>query len=391
MTLTILIAPSAFKDILPVDEVIRAISDGVRRAMPTARILSAPMVNGGEGTVAALVAASWGETIESRFTGPLGTPVAGYWGLLGGNTTRTAVIETAAATGMSLVPEGQRDPMAMTSFGVGELIKDALDAGVERILIGCDDTEVSDGGAGLARALGAKLLDGNGKELEPGAGPLSQLRRVDLDGLDPRLCKVKIDVAVNWQNQLLGPRGVARRLGQGKSAAPYQTALLEASMTRWAACLRATTGVEVAKMPGAGASGGIAAGLAAITGATLYPRYGIILDYLNFNRMLDDADLVITADGAMEALGHDGKAPGEVGRRAHARGVPAIALAGLLDSDRSDPLSHGISAFAPVRMQACCADHPIESSAAQLRRGTENALRMMGVGLRLSDSPRAAM
>jgi glycerate kinase len=390
MTLTILVAPSGFKESLSVDDVTRAIGEGIRRAMPQARILNAPMVDGGEGTVQALVRATGGRVLPARVTGPLGEPVDSFFGLMGGPGPRTAVIEMAAAAGLSLVPRDRRNPMQTTSFGVGELILAALDAGAERILVGCGDSGINDGGAGLAQALGARLLDEHGAEIGQGGGELLWLHRIELSGLDPRLRRVRIDAAVNWHNMLLGPRGVARVFGPQKGATPSQVEDLEAAMQRWAAAIRAATGHDLAQAPGAGASGGLGAGLVAFAGARLHPRFDIIRDYLEFDRLLDQADLVITAEGSLDGQSPYGKVPCEVGRRAEALGVPTIALAGTIGRGVDQTLEHGISAFASILKRPCTLEEAIRDGEKLLRRAAEDALRMMSVGLRLSARPRAA-
>ncbi|MGL4321555.1 MAG: glycerate kinase family protein [Paracoccaceae bacterium] len=390
MTLTILVAPSGFKESLSVEDVTRAIGDGIRRAMPKARILNAPMVDGGEGTVQALVRATGGRIIPARVTGPVGEPVDSFFGLMGGPGPRTAVIEMAAAAGLSLVPRDQRNPMLTTSYGVGELILTALDTGVERILIGCGDSGINDGGAGLAQALGARLLDENDADIDFGGGELLWLHRIDTSGLDPRLQRVQIDAAVNWHNMLLGPKGVARVFGPQKGATPAQVEDLDAAMRRWASAIRAATGHDVGAARGAGASGGLGAGLIAFAGATLHPRFDIIQEYLDFDRLLGKADLVITAEGSLDGQSPYGKVPCEVGRRAEARGVPTIALAGTIGRGVDQTFDHGISAFASILKRPCTLEEAIRDGEKLLRRATEDALRMMSVGLRLSDQRRAA-
>lgn len=390
MTLTILVAPSGFKESLSVDDVTRAIGDGIRRAMPEARILNAPMVDGGEGTVQALVRATGGRIIPARVTGPVGDPVDSFFGLLGGPGPRTAVIEMAAAAGLSLVPRDRRNPMLTTSFGVGELILAALDQDVERILIGCGDSGINDGGAGLAQALGARLLDEHGADIGAGGGELLWLHRIDTSGLDPRLGRVRIDAAVNWHNMLLGPKGVARVFGPQKGATPAQVEDLDAAMRRWAAAIRATTGHDVGLARGAGASGGLGAGLIAFAGAKLHPRFDIIQEYLDFDRLLAEADLVITAEGSLDGQSPYGKVPCEVGRRAEAQGVPTIALAGTIGRGVHQTFDHGISAFASILKRPCTLEEAIRDGEKLLRRAAEDALRMMCVGLRLSGQKRAA-
>ena len=390
MTLTILVAPSGFKESLSVDDVTRAIGDGIRRAMPDANILNAPMVDGGEGTVQALVRATAGHIVPARVTGPTGQAVDSFFGILGGNGPRTAVIEMAAAAGLSLVPRDQRNPMLTTSYGVGQLIRAALDAGVERILMGCGDSGINDGGAGLAQALGARLLDENGADIGFGGGELLWLHQIDTTGLDPRLAHVRIDAAVNWHNMLLGQKGVARVFGPQKGATPSQVEDLDRAMNRWAARIRAATGHDVGTAQGAGASGGLGAGLIAFAGAKLHPRFEIIQEYLDFDRLLAQADLVITAEGSLDGQSPYGKVPCEVGRRAEALGVPTIALAGTIGRGVDQTFSHGISAFASILKRPCTLEEAIRDGEKLLRRAAEDAIRMMSVGLRLSGQKRAA-
>ncbi|MGL5009905.1 MAG: glycerate kinase family protein [Paracoccaceae bacterium] len=390
MTFTILVAPSGFKESLSVDDVTRAIGDGIMRALPETKILNAPMVDGGEGTVEALVRATGGEIIRTRVTGPVGAEVDSFWGLMGGDGPRTAVIEMAAAAGLSLVPRDQRNPMLTTSYGVGQLILKALDAGVERILIGCGDSGINDGGAGLAQALGARLLDENGAELCPGGGQLLWLHEIDVSGLDPRLQHVQIDAAVNWHNMLLGPKGVARVFGPQKGATPSQVEDLDRAMNRWAAAIRAATGHDVGLARGAGASGGLGAGLIAFAGATLHPRFDIIQEYLDFDRLLEQADLVITAEGSLDGQSPYGKVPCEVARRASARGVPTIALAGTIGKGVTETLSHGIVAFASILKRPCTLEEAIQNGEKLLRQAAEDAMRMISVGLQLETMRRAA-
>lgn len=384
MSLTVLIAPSGFKESLSVKDVTASIARGIRRAAPDATILSAPMVDGGEGTTDALIAATAGKMHRARVTGPVGLPVDSFWGVMGGKGPRTAVIEMAAAAGLSLVPRDRRDPTRTTSRGVGELILKALDHGARRILIGCGDSGINDGGAGMAQALGARLLDAQGRELPAGGGALERLDRIDVSGLDPRLKKVRIDAAVNWHNMLLGDKGVARVFGPQKGATPDQVEQLDRGMQRYAAQILQATGKDVAPMQGAGASGGLGAGLIAFAGATLHPRFEIMLAYLDFERLLARADLVITAEGALDGQSPFGKVPCEVSRRAREQGIPTIALAGTIGKGARQTYDHGIAAYASIVGRPCSLDEAIGKGAKLLRRSAENAMRMLLVGQRLA-------
>jgi glycerate kinase len=383
MPITILIAPSGFKESLGPTEVADAIAAGALRAMPGARILRAPMVDGGEGFTEALVAATGGSLQRLTVTGPVGEPVPAFFGVLGGGQTRTAVIEIAAAAGLRLVPRERRDPTRTTSFGVGELIRAALDAGAERLLVGCGDSGVNDGGVGMAQALGVRFLDDEGRELGPGGGELHRLARIDRAGLDPRILHTPIDVAVNWHNVLLGERGVARVFGPQKGATMEQVALLEAGLEAYARCIEAATGQRIGLQPGSGASGGLGAALMALLGARLHPRFDIITQYLEFETLLREADLVVTAEGSLDGQSALGKVPCEVARRAKRRGIPVIALAGTIGAGARRTFAHGIDAFASILRRPCTLDEAITDARRLLERAAEDALRMVEVGIGL--------
>jgi glycerate kinase len=390
MTFTVLVAPSGFKESLSVKDVTEAIANGVVRAMPEAKVLKAPMVDGGEGTVEALVDATRGVMHRVRVTGPVGDTVDSFFGILGGVGPRTAVIEMAAAAGLTLVPRDRRDPTRTTSRGVGELIAAALDHNVERILIGCGDSGINDAGAGMIQALGVKLLDENGGELGAGGGKLPRLAKIDTSSLDPRIKSVRIDAAVNWHNVLLGERGVARVFGPQKGATPEQVERLETGLLAFARCVQAECGVDVGYGPGTGASGGLGAAILGVLGGRLHPRYDIVMKYLAFEDLLSKADLVLTAEGSLDGQTPFGKIPAEVGRRARAQGIPVIALAGTIGKGCADNFKHGIDAFASIVKRPCSLEDAIAEAPKLLVRAAEDAVRMVRVGLALSEKTRLA-
>ena len=378
---TVLVAPSGFKESLSIDETIRHIVAGGQRALPNARFLSIPMVDGGEGFTDALVEATGGTKIPVKVTGPLGQPVVAAYGFLGGSTRRIAVLEMAAAAGLRLVPRGHRDPRVTTSYGVGELIVAALDAGAEEIIVGCGDSGINDGGAGMAQALGVRLLDAHGKDIGRGGGALKDLASIDLSGRDPRIAHTPIEVAVNWYNVLLGPKGVARVFGPQKGATPEVVDELERGLERYATVIEATTGLDLRRAPGSGASGGLGTGLAALLGATLRPRYQVVLRYLDVESKLAEADIVLTAEGRIDQQTPRGKAPAEVARRAARRGVPVICLAGSIDPLADVVLDHGVSAFFSIAEGPASLDECIEHAGRLLERAAEHALRVFALGL----------
>lgn len=378
--LRVLLAPSGFKESLGVSEVIEAMAAGVERAAPGATILRAPMVDGGEGFTQTLVELTGGSLHPVEVTGPVGAKVEAFVGFLGGAAVRTAVIEMAAAAGLRLVPRDLRDPTATTSYGVGELIRAALDLGAERILIGCGDSGINDAGAGMAQALGVRLLDAEGREIGRGGAALAGLARVDLTGRDPRLDHVQIDAAVNWHNALLGERGVARVFGPQKGATPDQVEALAAALETFAAVVRRDLRVELDGMAGAGASGGLGAGLHVFAGATLNPRYEVVMRYIDLDGLLAGADLVITAEGSLDGQTPFGKVPAEIGRRAKCWGLPVIALAGTVGHGAASTLSVGIDAYFSILTRPCSLDEAVADASRLVGEATEQAIRLFALG-----------
>ncbi|MBS7806509.1 glycerate kinase [Variovorax sp. PCZ-1] len=390
MSLNILIAPSGFKESLGAPEVADHIAEGVLRAMPLAHVVRAPMVDGGEGFTEALVKVTQGTMHTCTVTGPVGQPVESFFGILGGRIQKTAVLEMAAAAGLRLVPRDQRDPTKTTSYGVGELIRAALDAGAQRILLGCGDSGINDGGAGMAQALGARLLDDNGQEVGQGGAELTRIAKIDLSGLDKRLNKVQLDAAVNWHNVLLGERGVARVFGPQKGATPEQVEILDAALINYSRRIFEATGIDMSSAPGGGASGGLGAAFAGLLGGLLHPRYDIVMNYLELDRLIEEADLVITAEGSLDGQTPYGKIPAEVARRAKLRGLPVIALAGTIGKGVASNFEYGIDAFASILKRPCSLDEAILKAGSLLTRAADDAVRMMMVGMRLA-VPRAAV
>ncbi len=391
----ITIAPSGFKESLSAARVAEAIATGVRRVIPDAELDLIPLVDGGEGTAEALALAGGGRLVPVTATGPVGDPVATHFALLGGTTPvpLTAVVEMAAVAGLALVPPDRRHPGATTTYGVGELIRAALDTGARRILVGCGDSGTSDGGAGALQALGARLTDRHGRELRPGGGSLHELEHIDPSGLDPRLATAELLVACNPYNVLCGKRGVARVFGPQKGATPAEVELLSAGLEQLAAVLTrdlvpaftppAGAPLDLRTAPGTGASGGLGAGLAAV-GARLLPRYDVLLDGLDLDARLARADFVITAEGALDHQTVRGKIPAEVARRAQAQGVPVLVLAGTIGPGAQDVRAVGVDAYSAILPAPMTLVEAIDRSSELLADATERAIRIMALGTRLA-------
>ncbi|MFH9610369.1 glycerate kinase [Streptomyces sp. NPDC017448] len=393
----IAIAPSGFKESLSAARVAEAIAAGVRRVAPDAELDLIPLVDGGEGTAEALALAGGGRLVPVTATGPVGDPVPTHFALLDGAGAPpgplTAVVEMAAVAGLALVPPDRRHPGATTTYGVGELIRAALDAGARRVLVGCGDSGTSDGGAGALQALGARLADRHGRGLRAGGGALHELEHIDPSGLDPRLADAELLVACNPYNVLCGKRGVARVFGPQKGATPAEVELLSAGLERLAAVLTrdlaplfarpAGVPVDLRTSPGTGASGGLGAGLAAV-GARLLPRYDVLLDGLDLDARLARADFVITAEGALDHQTVRGKIPAEVARRAHASGVPVLVLAGTIGPGAQDVRAVGVDAYSAILPAPMTLVEAIGRSGELLADATERAMRIMALGTRLA-------
>lgn len=380
MGLRVLVAPSGFKESLSAEEVANLIETGIHRVTPGAEVLKAPMVDGGEGFTRALVKATGGVVHVLTVTGPVAEPVESHFGFLGGEGPRTAVLEMAAAAGLTLVPREVRDPSSTTTYGVGQLVGAAMDAGAERILIGCGDSGTTDGGAGMAQALGVRLLDAAGREIGRGGSELARLASIDLSGLDPRLEGLQVDVACNWHNLLCGTGGVARVFGPQKGASPEAVERLDGALENYAEVIRQDLGLDVREMPGGGASGGLGTGLYAMLGATLHPRYEIVSRYLEIEALLEGVDLVFTAEGGIDFQTPRGKIPAEIARRAKRHGLPVIAIVGTVGKGAQINHDHGIDAYVSILQAPVTLDEAIEQAGDLVTVCAEDVMRLVMLG-----------
>lgn len=337
----IVIAPDSFKESLSAPQVAEAIATGWRQVYPDAEILLRPMADGGEGTVDAVLAASGGERRELQVRGPLGDSVAAHWGWLG---DATAVLEMAAASGLHWVPRDQRDATQACSYGTGELILAALDAGATRIILGLGGSATNDGGAGLLRALGVRFLDAEGRELPPGGLALKSLSQIDLTQLDPRLLQVQVEVAADVDNPLCGPRGASHVFGPQKGANAGQVAALDAALAHYARVFAATLGEDHANFPGVGAAGGLGFAARALLKARFRPGIELVAELSGLAEAVQGADLVITGEGRLDSQSLHGKTPVGVARVAAAAKVPVIALVGSLGEGYQAVYEAGIDA-----------------------------------------------
>ncbi len=319
----IVVAPNAFKGTLTASQAARAIARGVREVFPDAEVVEVPVADGGDGTVEALVTANRGEYLTADVEGPLGDPVTATYGRIGPG----AVVELAAASGLTLIPPGRRDPRRTSTFGFGQLLMAARQDTV-RLIVGIGGSATNDGGAGMAQALGYRLKDTAGADLPRGGAALARLGQIDASGFKPWAPAVEIQVACDVTNPLTGPRGASAVYGPQKGADEAAVRELDAALARLAEVIERDLGKRVADIPGAGAAGGTGAGLMAFLDASLVPGAPLVVEAAGLDAMLAGADLVITGEGRVDEQTAYGKAPGEVAKRAQGAGVPVILLAG---------------------------------------------------------------
>ncbi len=377
--------PSGFKECLDAREVAAAMEKGARSFDDSIDVQVVPMIDGGEGFVKTIIEIKGGKLIYKEVTGPVGKKIVSYFGIFNENGKRTAVIEMAAAAGLHLVPLAQRKPLKTTSFGVGELISYALDHHVDRLLIGCGDSGTSDGGAGMAQAVGVRFLDKDRQIVDvKGGKDLLKVAYIDTSNLDKRLNRIPVDVACNWKNVLCGEKGVARVFGPQKGATSDQVEQLSAALERYALLIQETIGIDVRFLPGSGASGGLGTGLLAFAGATLHPRFELIRKFIHIERAIASADVVITAEGSLDSQTPNGKIPAEVARIAQKYDVPVIIIAGAIGKGASLNYRVGIDAYSSITQKPVSLKEAMEKSAHWIEECTETVLRQIAIGLKVA-------
>ncbi|HHL2825025.1 TPA: glycerate kinase [Citrobacter murliniae] len=377
----IVIAPDSYKESLSALEVATAIEQGFREIWPDADYVKIPLADGGEGTVEAMVAATAGRLVHVDVTGPLGSNVQAFYGLSG--DARSAFIEMAAASGLELVPPGSRDPLKTTSWGTGELIRHALDAGVEHIIIGIGGSATNDGGAGMVQALGARLLDEQNNDIAQGGMGLEALARIDISQLDARLAECRIEVACDVTNPLTGKEGASAVFGPQKGATPEVIARLDQALTHYAHLIDRDLNVEVLALAGGGAAGGMGAALYAFCGAQLRCGIEIVTDALHLDDCVADADLVVTGEGRIDSQTIHGKVPVGVANVAKRYNKPVIGIAGSLTPDVGVVHEHGIDAVFSVIFTICTLDEALDNASENVRMTARNVAATLKVGQQL--------
>ncbi|MGE2712444.1 glycerate kinase [Mycolicibacterium litorale] len=365
----IVLAPDSFKESMTAAEAIAAMRDGVHAVMPDADCVGVPMADGGEGTVDAVVDALDGERVTVEVADALGRPVPATYGYV--PDRRLAVIEMAAASGLELIRPDERDVLRASTFGVGQLIGDALDRGAAEFLVGLGGSATNDGGAGMLTALGVSLTDTTGAPLPPGGAALADLHRIDVAGLDPRLSGVRIQLACDVTAPLLGPRGASAVFGPQKGATPDDVAVLEAALSRFAEIADAAH----ADTPGAGAAGGLGFALLEFLGATSRPGVEVVADTVGLERALQDAAWVFTGEGGVDAQTLMGKTPFGVAQVAARTGARVAIFAGRVGDDASVLLDHGVDEIVGITAPGTPLEEALRTGPQSLARAAADFVR----------------
>jgi glycerate kinase len=381
--MNIIVAPDSFKGSLTAVEAADAILQGVRAVLPEAEVVCFPLADGGEGTVEGLVLATEGRIIRQDVTGPLGEPVAAGFGVLGDDVT--GVVEMAQAAGLTLVPEEKRNPLVTTTYGVGELMLAALEAGCRRLIVGLGGSATSDGGAGMAQALGVRLLAEDGTELKRGAAALMSLGRIDMSGLDSRLAGATIWAASDVTNPLCGPEGAATVYGPQKGASRQMVAMLDKALGKFAEVVERDVGVAVRDLAGGGAAGGLGAGLVAFCGAEIRSGASLVLAMLRFEEYLESADVIFTGEGKIDRQIEFGKAISGVALLAEKHQVPVVALTGSLEVEPEKLAGRGVSAVVPITPGPMEEKEAMSRAGELLQEAAERTMRVLLVGRGLSE------
>lgn len=368
------LAPDSFKESMTAKEVADAMEKGIKRIIPDANCIKVPMADGGEGTTQSLVDATNGELHKVEVMGPLGENVQAVLGILGDG--KTAVIEMASASGLQLVSKEKRNPLIATSYGTGQLIKAALNMGVKHLVIGIGGSATNDGGAGMFQALGGRLLDIEGNELSKGGGFLDKLHKIDIEGLDPRLSGITVEVACDVNNPLTGKTGASHIFGPQKGASPEVVEILDSNLKHYGNIIKEQLGIEVDKVPGAGAAGGLGAGLMAFLSAKLIKGVELVINHTNLEEQVIGADYVLTGEGSIDGQTLYGKTPFGVASIAKKHNIPTIVLAGSIGEGVDILYDHGITSIIGILSSPCTLGEALDTGMVNIERTSENIARL---------------
>lgn len=377
----IVIAPQAFKGSISALDAAEAMRKGILAVFPGADAVLVPVADGGDGTLETLVEGSGGQIREATVTGPLGERRTAEWGAMGDGVT--AVIEMARTSGLALVPLDHRDPLNATTYGLGEIVRAALDDGFRRFIMGIGGSATNDAGAGMAQALGVRLLDNTRDELPYGGAALANLSRIDMTGIDPRIAESSFLVACDVSNPLTGPEGASAIYGPQKGATPDMVQTLDAALLHFSEVVRHDIGADVNDLQGAGAAGGLGGGMVAFLDAELRAGVDIVLDTVGLDDALKGADIVLTGEGALDYQTVYSKAPIGVAERAKRLRIPVIAIAGTLGDRYRLVHEHGIEAAVAITNAPMSLEEASSRAAELIADAAEQTARMLRVGARV--------
>ena len=374
----VIIAADSFKGSCSAQTVVATIERGVHAVFPKAKTTCIPVADGGEGTVAALVAAVGGRTVTLEVQDPLGRPIRAAYGVL---PDGTAVVETAAASGLPLLKPGERNAMAASTFGTGQLMRHALEHGAKQLILGLGGSATTDGGAGALQALGAAFLDPSGAPLPPGGAALARLARIDTSGLIPQVQACRLVLACDVRNKLCGPEGAAAVFGPQKGASPQQVQILDAALSHYAQVLRDQLGSDAASRNGSGAAGGLGCGLLAFFPTDIRSGIDLVLDLARFDQAVAQADLVITGEGCLDAQSAYGKVPAGVARRTKAiRDIPVLAIGGAIKPGAEALYACGVDSMMSAVSQIITLDAAMARAEDALLDSTVRMMRLLRAG-----------
>ena len=377
----VVIAPQSFKGSISALDAARAMEEGVLRVVPDAGPVLVPVADGGDGTLETLVEATGGDIRSTTVTGPMGKPVTAEWGALGDG--QTAVIEMARTSGLALLSLAERDPLRATTYGLGEVIREALDAGFRSFIVGIGGSATNDGGAGMAQALGIRLLDERGKDLPLGGAALADLRKIDMSGLDERAIEARFSVACDVSNPLTGPEGASAVYGPQKGATPGLVEQLDAALKNFAEVVERDIGTSINAVPGSGAAGGLGGGMMAFLEGSLRAGVDIVLDHVGLDEKMKGADLVITGEGRIDFQTVYNKAPIGVARRAKERNIPVIAVCGSVGKGFENVHAEGIDAVVSILTAPMTLDEATARAGELIADAVAETMRSMKAGSRV--------
>lgn len=375
----IVIASDSFKGSCSTLEVADHVAAGFLKVFPQAQIVKIPVADGGEGTVEAMVLGSGGTFHKMQVVGPLGEQTEASYGILNNGV---GVVELAAASGLPMVPDEKKNPLITTSYGTGQLILSAVEAGCKKILVGLGGSATNDGGMGIAQAFGVSFKDAEGNELGYGGGELSKLASIDTSKLDPRLAEVEIIIASDVSNPLCGPTGASAVYGPQKGATPELVELLDKNLAHYAQVIKEQLGKDIINVPGAGAAGGASVALMLFAGATIQPGIQVVLDVAEIDKELEDADLVVTGEGRIDGQSVFGKVPVGVAGRAQKFNVPVLAIVGSIGDGAEAVYDHGVDSIINTQNKPMSLQEAMENAGALLENAAERAARTIRIGMK---------